>query len=133
MNNNICINCGKPATCRHHVVPKSLGGNDTTNVVPLCDICHSLIHKVSFEKGQLSHSELTKIGLQKAKKNGKQIGRSAGTTVITKKSIKAKEDIIKYNADFEGTLNDKDTMKLIGIARNTFYKYKKELKEKINE
>lgn len=81
------------------------------------------------EKEVLDLRQRTKEGIETARINGAKIGRSAGTTVITKKSVKAKEDIVKYNADFEGTLNDKDTIKILGIARNTYYKYKKELKE----
>jgi len=44
-----------------------------------------------------------------------------------KKSIKAKENIIKYSKHFKGSLNDIECMKIIGLARNTYYKYKKEL------
>ena len=43
--------------------------------------------------------------------------------------MEQKEDIKKYSKDFNGTLSDVDVMKLLGIARNSFYKYKKELKE----
>ena len=71
----------------------------------------------------------TKEGIETARLNGKQIGQRAGIKLTTKKSIKAKEDIIKYSKDFKGSLSDVDVMKLIGISRNSFYKYKKELKE----
>ena len=37
--------------------------------------------------------------------------------------------ILKYSKDFDGTLSDKECMKLIGLANNTYYKYKRELKE----
>jgi ACT domain-containing protein len=36
---------------------------------------------------------------------------------------------LKHSKDFNGTLADADVMKLTGLARNTYYKYKKELKE----
>lgn len=37
-----CRQCGAPATCVDHIVPKSLGGTDNlTNLQPLCDKCHS--------------------------------------------------------------------------------------------
>lgn len=71
----------------------------------------------------------TKEGIETARLNGKQIGQKAGIKLVTKKSIKAKKDIIKYSKDFKGSLADVDVMKLIGISRNSFYKYKKELKE----
>ena len=40
-----------------------------------------------------------------------------------------KKKIIKYSKDFDGEEKDKDLMKMLGISRNTYYKYKKELKE----
>ena len=52
-----------------------------------------------------------------------------GTKLTTKKSIAAKEQIIKYSKDFDGTLDDTAVMKLTGLARNTYYKYKREIKE----
>lgn len=123
-----CINCGAEASHWHHVVPKSLGGREGTNKVPLCDRCHGLIHSVSYSSGQMSHSQLTKIGMEKAKKEGKQIGLAKGTKLTTKKSILAKEIIRKYNRDFEGELTDKETIEKANINRKTFYKYKKELR-----
>jgi ACT domain-containing protein len=56
-----------------------------------------------------------------------QIGQKQGAKLNVKKSIQAKEDIIKYSKDFKGSLNDIEAMKIIGLARNTYYKYKKEL------
>ena len=60
---------------------------------------------------------------------GKKIGRPYGAKVDTKKSISAKQDILKLSKDFNGTLSDVDCMRMIGIARNTYYKYKAELKK----
>ena len=37
--------------------------------------------------------------------------------------------IVKHSKDFNGTLADVDVMKLTGLSRNTYYKYKGELKE----
>ena len=71
----------------------------------------------------------TKEGIETARLNGKQIGQRPGIKLTTKKSIKAKEDIVKYSKDCKGSLADVDVMKLLGISRNSFYKYKKELKE----
>ena len=47
--------------------------------------------------------------------------------MTTKKSIEAKKQILKYSKDFNGTLKDTEVMKLIGISRNSYYKYKREL------
>jgi DNA invertase Pin-like site-specific DNA recombinase len=68
-------------------------------------------------------------GLLTARLNGKQIGQIKGSKLITKKSIKAKEIIIRHSKDFDGTLSDEDCRKLAGISRNTYYTYKKELRE----
>ena len=127
MDKHYCINCGKEATQLHHVVPRELGGNDTTNCVWLCDKCHGLIHNITYGAKQLSHSELTKIGIEKARAAGKQIGAVAGKKLNVKKAQPAKELIKKHSKTFGGTLTDIECMKLIGIANNTYYKYKKEL------
>lgn len=74
----------------------------------------------------------TKEGLETARLNGKQIGAVKGKKLKVKKASPAKELIRKYSKDFDGTLSDKDAMKLIGIANNTYYKYKRELKEAIS-
>ena len=36
--------------------------------------------------------------------------------------------IQKYSRDFSGGLNDAECIKLIGISRGSYYKYKRELK-----
>ena len=71
----------------------------------------------------------TKEGLETARLNGKQIGIIKGTKLTSKKSVASKEIILKHSKDFNGTLDDSDVMKLTGLARNTYYKYKRELKE----
>ncbi len=123
-----CINCGAEATHWHHVVPKSLGGREGTNRVPLCDKCHGLIHGVSYSDGTISHSDLVKQSLKRARAEGKQIGQKKGAKLTTKKSIKAKEIIKQYSKDFDGTLDDTDVIALAKISRNTYYKYKSELR-----
>lgn len=74
----------------------------------------------------------TKEGIETARLAGKQIGAVAGRKLNVKKSITAKEQILKYSKDFNGTLTDIEVMKLIGIANNTYYKYKRELRETLN-
>lgn len=70
----------------------------------------------------------TREGIETARLNGKQIGQPKGAKLTTKKSIKAKEIIRKHSKDFNGTLKDDEVMKLIGCARNSYYKWKRELK-----
>ncbi len=87
--------------------------------------------RIAFEQAQKEVDDLhlrTKEGIETARINGKQIGQKPGTKLITKKSIKAKEEIRKYSKDFYGTLNDVDCMKLVGVNRNTYYKYKREIR-----
>ena len=74
--------------------------------------------------------QCTKDGIKVAKLEGKQIGHIIGTKLETKKSIDAKKKILKYSKDFNGVYNDKDVVKKLNISRNTYYKYKKELKIK---
>lgn len=89
--------------------------------------------KLAFNQSEKEVQDLqqrTKEGIETARLNGKQIGQIEGTKLITKKSIIAKEQIVKYSKDFKGTLNDVEVMKLIGLARNTYYKYKREIVER---
>lgn len=88
--------------------------------------------KLAFEQSEKEVQDLhqrTKEGIETARLAGKQIGQKLGAKLTTKKSIEAKKLIQKHSKDFDGTLSDIDCMKLIGLARNTYYKYKKELKE----
>ena len=88
--------------------------------------------KLAFQQAEKEVEDLhqrTKEGIQTARLAGKQIGRAEGTKIETKKSKTAKEQIKKYSSSFGGTLNDNDVMKLTGLSRNTYYKYKRELKE----
>ena len=87
---------------------------------------------IQSEKEVLDLRQRTKEGMETARLNGKQIGQVKGTKLITKKSITAKEDIKKHSKDFGGTLKDIDVMKLTGLSRNTYYKYKRELIEELN-
>lgn len=81
------------------------------------------------EKEVKDLQQRTKEGIETARLNGKQIGQKQGTKLVIKKSIVAKEQILKYSKDFEGSLNDIEVMKLVELARNTYYKYKRELIE----
>ena len=73
----------------------------------------------------------TSEGVQRAILNGKKVGglTTRGTKLTTKKSIEMKARIKELSKDFAGSNTDKEVMAILGIARNTFYKYKKELQE----
>lgn len=76
----LCFECGKTAEHNHHVVPKVLGG---TKTIPLCTNCHGLVH----DKNMTRHKELQKIGIAKAKKEGKYKGRKRGTYKVDSEYI----------------------------------------------
>lgn len=57
----------------------------------------------------------------------KPIGRRTGVFVRTKKSVEMKNRIVKMSKCFSGNMSDKECMEILQIARNTFYKYKREL------
>jgi len=86
--------------------------------------------KLAFEQSEKEVTDLrqrTREGIETARLNGKQIGQKKGSTLITKKSVDAKEVILKHSKSFNGNLDDKECMKLAGVSRATFYKYKREL------
>ncbi|MBE6022242.1 MAG: recombinase family protein [Cellulosilyticum sp.] len=83
------------------------------------------------EKEVMDLRQRTKEGIETARRNGKQIGQIQGTTLVTKKSIQAKGQIRKHCRDFGGSLNDSETMKLAGVSRNSYYKYKKQLEQEL--
>ena len=91
--------------------------------------------KAAFEQSEKEvtdlHSRISQ-GIREAKRNGTQIGLTKGITLTTKKSIDCKAIIKKHAKDFGGTLDDPDVIKLCGCSRNSYYKYKRELKENKN-
>lgn len=102
---------------------------DTTNKV-LMILAEQQIKK-AFETAQHEVDFLhkrTSEGIAIARLNGKQIGRATGTKVETKKSKFSKEKIKELSKDFNGTNTDIEVMKILGLARNTYYKYKAEIK-----
>lgn len=87
--------------------------------------------RIAFEQSEKEVKDLqqrTKEGIQTAKLNGKQIGHKRGTKLKVKKAVPAKEIIMKHSKAFNGNLADADCIKLAGVSRNTYYKYKSELK-----
>ena len=88
--------------------------------------------KAAFETAQHEVDYLhmrTSEGVRRAQAQGKQVGRAAGAKITTKKSIAAKQIIQKHSKDFEGHLDDSDVITLAGIRRNSYYKYKREIRQ----
>ena len=48
-----------------------------------------------------------------------------------KKEVETKPQILELSKDFNGNLTDKRIMELLHLSRNTYYKYKRELKQEI--
>ena len=88
--------------------------------------------KIAFDQAQKEVDDLhqrTKEGIQTARLDGKQIGQRQGAKLNVKKAAAAKEVIKKHSKDFGGTLDDAECLKLAGCSRNSFYRYKKQLRE----
>lgn len=86
--------------------------------------------KKAFETAQAEVEFLhqrTSEGVRRAQAEGKRVGRANGTKVTTKKSISMKADIKKLSRDFDGKNTDVEVIKILGLARGTYYKYKKEM------
>jgi DNA invertase Pin-like site-specific DNA recombinase len=91
---------------------------------------------IAFEQAEKEVEDLrvrTREGMREAKKRGKQIGQKKGATFNVAKKEPAKKKIKECSKDFDGFLCDKDVMKLAGVSRNTYYKYKRELTEELQE
>lgn len=111
--------------------------------------------RLAFEQAQAEVDYLhkrTSEGINVARANGKQIGRATGQKVVIHKAEPIKALIRKYSKDFEGTNTDDEVMGILAsktvtvtsrdkktgrtttkevsakLARNTYYKYKAEMK-----
>ena len=87
--------------------------------------------RLAFDQAEKEVEDLhqrTREGIQTARLNGKQIGQREGARLTTKKSREMKPIILQHCKDFGGSLSDIEIMKLTGLARNTYYRYKAELK-----
>lgn len=86
--------------------------------------------RIAFDQAEKEVRDLrerTKEGLRVAREKGHIGGRKEGVKVETKKSKEMKEKIKKLSKDFGGNLKDVEIIHLLKIARNTYYKYKKEM------
>lgn len=87
--------------------------------------------KLAFAQAEKEVTDLhqrTREGLITAKLSGKQVGRAKGTGFETRKAAEAKKLIRKHSKDFGGNLADAEVIRLTGVSRNSYYKYKGELK-----
>ena len=87
---------------------------------------------IAFQQAEKEVEDLhqrTKEGLQTAVLNGKTLGRPKGLKPHIKKEQPAKDVIRRHSRTFGGSLPDADVMKLAGVSRGTYFKYKRELRE----
>ena len=83
------------------------------------------------EKEVFDLRQRTREGIETARLNGKQIGRpkGKGRTFITEKEKRILPLIKKMSKSFDGSLSDVECIEMLKISRNTFYKYKKEIRK----
>lgn len=102
------------------------------NKFMLCKVEQDLYSAFAVAQKEVDYlHQRTREGIETARLNGKQIGQVQGAKLVTKKSLKAKDQIKKYNYSFNGSLSNEDTWTLIKISKTTFYKYKNELLEEL--
>lgn len=111
-----CVNCGAESNLHlHHIVPLSLGGtNNIDNIVPLCEECHSKVHKLNMK----GHKVLQAEGIAKAKAKGVYKGRKP--VEITDKFKELYDDYMKRK------ISKTQMAKELHICRNTLNKLIKE-------
>lgn len=105
---------------------------------------------IAFEQAEKEVEDLhqrTKEGIQTARLNGKQIGQQSGRKLDVKKVKPIKNIILEKSKDFNGSNSDNEVIAIIcstsyldnktqctkkyNISRNTYYKYKNELKKEV--
>ena len=90
--------------------------------------------RLAFDQAEKEVQDLhqrTKEGIETARIAGKQIGQQPGRKLNVKKAAAAAEIIRRHSIDFGGTLRDPECMKLAGVSRNSFYKYKAEIRKEM--
>lgn len=79
----------------------------------------------------IERRRMTKEGIAERKRNDLPVGRASGTTYETKKSKTMKEKIRKMAKAFDGNMTDSEIIETLKLARNTYYKYKREIADEL--
>ena len=95
-----CFECGAPATCAHHVIPRSRGG---TKTVPLCGGCHGLAHGLSRETWS-DHAALTSAAIASMKAAGLYKGQPLADMDL---------DVIRQRIESVGWVHDVRVVRLL--------------------
>lgn len=85
----------------------------------------------AFEQSEKEVNDLHQRIKEGIAKSDKTQGIEKGTKLITKKSIEMKDRMKRHLTEFGGNDTDLQFLRDNEIARNTFYKYKKELRAEI--
>ena len=88
--------------------------------------------QLAFEQAEKEVKDLhprTREGIETARLQGKQIGRVPGRRYCTKIETEAKKIIRRNSKSFGWSNTNEEVIKIAGISRNTYYKYKRELTE----
>lgn len=112
------------SSCYRNALVKNLG-NDNTTIL-------NAITTLLLEQLQITVEHEINININSIKSNikSKRVSSIKGKTLITQKSIDSKKYMQEHLLDLGGDMTNNQIMKHLGLARNTFFKYKKEL---INE
>jgi hypothetical protein len=112
-----CHNCRSLKSLTiHHIVPLVLGGtNRINNLCRLCEKCHGKVHSVD----SIGLKELQRIGIERAKKEGKYTGR--------KRKYHDKNESLLLAVDLykRGNKTVKEIINITKINRSSFYEYLK--------
>lgn len=84
--------------------------------------------KIAFDQAEKEVMDLRQRVREGIAKSDKTQGIDIGTKLTTKKSLEMKEKMLRHLKDFGGADSDIQFMNDNNISRNTFYKYKRELK-----
>lgn len=97
-----------------------------------------LMHIIEKQIIALFQNKKAPVGQKRAQQGETPVKATAGTPTkqrkkynksVTKRSIACKQRILELSRDFHGDMLDKDIIQLLGMGRNAYYRYKKELKE----
>ena len=84
--------------------------------------------EIAFERPQIENDIRRKNIKEGMAKSDKKPGRRPGSKIKVKKELDCKPKIYKGSKTFGGNYSDKELMEMLGLSRNTYYKYKRELK-----
>lgn len=90
--------------------------------------------RIAFEQAEkevMDTRKRTKEGIAERKAKGLPVGRASGATYETKKSKTMKEKIRKMAKAFDGNMTDSEIIETLKLARNTYYKYKREIADEL--